>query len=71
DINDLTFACGPHHRMLRPDGWTTTKNAKGDTEWKPPPHLDRRQPRTNTYHHPEKLLHDGDDDDEADNPGAA
>jgi hypothetical protein len=23
------------------------------------------QPRTNTYHHPEKLLHDADDDDAA------
>ncbi|WP_156660551.1 HNH endonuclease signature motif containing protein, partial [Mycobacterium sp. 852002-10029_SCH5224772] len=66
DINDLTFACGPHHRMLQPRGWTTRKDAKGDTEWIPPPHLDRGQPRTNTFHHPEKLLRDGDDDDEAD-----
>ncbi len=49
DINDLTFACGPHHRMLAPDGWTTHKNTHGDTEWKPPPHLERGQPRTNTY----------------------
>jgi hypothetical protein len=30
-----------------------------------PPHLDRGQPRTNTFHHPEKLLHDEDDDDAA------
>ncbi|MCA2266860.1 DUF222 domain-containing protein, partial [Mycobacterium marseillense] len=30
DINDLTFACGPHHRMLQPGGWSTRKNAKGD-----------------------------------------
>ncbi|MDM3975561.1 HNH endonuclease signature motif containing protein [Mycobacterium marseillense] len=71
DINDLTFGCGPHHRMLQPGGWSTRKNAKGETEWIPPPHLDRGQPRTNTFHHPEKLLHDGGDDDEADNPGAA
>ena len=40
DVNDLTFACGPHHRLLRPGGWITRKNAKGDTEWIPPPHLD-------------------------------
>ncbi|MCA2263343.1 HNH endonuclease [Mycobacterium marseillense] len=70
DINDLTFACGPHHRMLQPGGWSTRKNAKGETEWIPPPHLDRGQPHTNTYHHPEKLLR-ADDDDEADNHGAA
>jgi Domain of unknown function (DUF222) len=63
DVNDLTFACGAQHRLLRPGGWTTRKNAKGDTEWIPPPHLDRGQPRTNTFHHPEKLLRDGDDDE--------
>ncbi|OBH47175.1 hypothetical protein A5690_15780 [Mycobacterium intracellulare] len=72
DINQLTFACGPHHHMLDPGGWTTRKNTRGDTEWIPPPHLDRGQPRTNAYHHPEKLLHhEHHDDDEADNPGAA
>ncbi len=62
DVNDLTFACGPQHRLLRPGGWTTRKNAKGDTEWLPPPHLDRGQPRINTFHHPEKLLQNRDDD---------
>jgi hypothetical protein len=62
DIDDLTFACGPHHRMLRPTGWTTRKRANGDTEWVPPPQLDRGQPRTNTLHHPEKLLCDDDGD---------
>lgn len=62
DIDNLTFACGPHHRLLKPDGWSTRKDAKGDTEWIPPPHLDRGQPRTNPYHHPEELLHDDDDD---------
>ncbi|ETZ27121.1 HNH endonuclease signature motif containing protein [Mycobacterium intracellulare] len=71
DINQLTFACGPHHRMLDPGGWATRKNTRGETEWKPPAHLERGQPRTNTYHHPEKLLHHEHDDDEADNPGAA
>ncbi|MEE2855591.1 MAG: HNH endonuclease signature motif containing protein [Actinomycetota bacterium] len=62
DVNDLTFACGPQHRLLRPGGWTTRKNARGDTEWLPPPHLDRGRPRVNVFHHPEKLLHDRDDD---------
>ncbi|OBF75976.1 hypothetical protein A5750_09685 [Mycobacterium sp. 852002-51613_SCH5001154] len=61
DADNLTFACGPHHRLLKPGGWSTRKNAKGDTEWIPPPHLDRGQPRTNSFHHPEKLLRDEDD----------
>ncbi|OBG67689.1 HNH endonuclease signature motif containing protein [Mycobacterium sp. E735] len=65
NIDNLTFACGPHHRLLKPGGWTTRTNTKGDTVWIPPPHLDRGQPRTNTFHHPEKLLHDDDDDDAA------
>jgi Domain of unknown function (DUF222) len=60
DVNDLTFACGAQHRILKPGGWSTRKNAKGDTEWIPPPHLDRGQPRINTFHHPEKLLRDPD-----------
>jgi len=64
DVDGITFACGPHHRMLKPGGWTTRKNAKGDTEWLPPPHLDRGQPRSNNFHHPEKLLRGNDDDDE-------
>jgi len=64
DVDDLTFACGTHHRLLRPGGWTTRKRESGDTQWIPPPHLDRGQPRTNTYHHPEKLLRSEEDDDE-------
>jgi len=64
DVNDLTFGCGTQHRILKPGGWTTRKNTRGDTEWIPPPHLERGQPRTNTFHHPEKLLHDGDDNDD-------
>nr|WP_305035954.1 hypothetical protein [Mycobacterium tuberculosis] len=36
------------------------------TEWLPPPHLDHGQPRTNTFHHPERFLHNQDDDDEPD-----
>jgi Domain of unknown function (DUF222) len=62
DINGLTFACHPNHALAE-QGWTTHKNARGDTEWIPPPHLDRGQPRVNTFHHPEKLLRA--DDDEA------
>ncbi len=65
DVNDLTFGCGTQHRIVQPGGWSTRKNAKGETEWIPPPHLDRGQPRTNTYWHPEKLLRaDNDEDDE-------
>jgi hypothetical protein len=63
DIDDLTFACGPHHRMLKPGGWLTRRHPRRETEWIPPPHLDRGQPRTNTFHHPEELLLDGDGDD--------
>jgi hypothetical protein len=70
DVNDLTLGCGPQHRIIQPGGWSTRKNAKGDTEWIPPPHLDHGQPRTNTFHHPEKLLR-VENDEEDDNPGAA
>jgi hypothetical protein len=67
DVNDLTLACGPQHRIIQPGGWSTRKNANRDTEWIPPPHLDRGQPRINTFHHPEKLLRneDAEEDDEA------
>jgi uncharacterized protein DUF222/HNH endonuclease len=63
DINDLTLACGPDHNLAE-QGWTTRKNSQGDTEWIAPPHLDRGQPRVNTFHHPEKLLRDDEDDEE-------
>ena len=63
DINDLTFGCGPNHKLAE-QGWTTRKNSHGHTEWIPPPHLDHGQPRVNTFHHPEKLLRDDDGDDE-------
>jgi Domain of unknown function (DUF222) len=63
DINELSFGCGPNHK-LADQGWTTRKNRHGHTEWIPPPHLDHGQPRINTYHHPEKLLQDSDDEDE-------
>ncbi|WP_215489622.1 hypothetical protein, partial [Mycobacterium tuberculosis] len=44
----------------------THNNTHGHTEWLPPPHLDHGQPRTNTFHHPERFLHNQDDDDEPD-----
>ncbi len=59
DINKLTLTCGPNHKLME-QGWTTRKRANGDTEWIPPPHLDHGQPRTNNFHHPEKLLVEND-----------
>jgi hypothetical protein len=61
DVDNLTLACGPHHRLLGPRGWTTRKHPSGRTEWIPPPHLDHGQPRTNTYHHPNKMFGDLDE----------
>lgn len=61
DIDELTLACGVDNRLVE-TGWTTRKNAIGDTEWLPPPHLDRGQPRVNAFHHPEKLLENPDDE---------
>ncbi|MCW1209541.1 HNH endonuclease, partial [Mycobacterium tuberculosis] len=65
DITELTLACDPDNRLAE-KGWTTHKNTHGHTEWLPPPHLDHGQPRTNTFHHPERFLHNQDDDDEPD-----
>ncbi|OBK43071.1 HNH endonuclease signature motif containing protein, partial [Mycobacterium sp. 1081908.1] len=62
DIDDLTLACGPDNRLAE-KGWTTRTNAQGETEWIPPPHLDRGQPRTNPYHHPERFHRDPDGDE--------
>ncbi|WIM87728.1 HNH endonuclease signature motif containing protein [Candidatus Mycobacterium wuenschmannii] len=62
DVNHLTLTCHPNHDMTE-KGWTTRKNHRYETEWIPPAHLDHGQPRTNTYHHPEKLLRDSDDDE--------
>jgi hypothetical protein len=62
DINTLTLACGSDHPLAE-QGWTVRKRTDGITEWIPPPHLDHGQPRTNSYHHPEKLLADEDEDD--------
>src|SRR6185312_12399060 len=61
-IDNLTLVCGPHHKLAE-YGWSTRKNQRGHTEWIPPAHLDRGQPRVNTFHHPEKLLTEDDDED--------
>jgi hypothetical protein len=62
DIDNLTFACGPHHRLLD-HGWSTRKLFDGTTEWIPPPHLDHGQPHTNNHHHPQRYLTNTDQDD--------
>lgn len=63
DITNLTLACHPEHQLMD-HGWTTQPRPDGTTEWIPPPHLN--QPgRTNTYHHPERLLPDDPDDQSA------
>ncbi|MBA0047572.1 HNH endonuclease signature motif containing protein [Mycobacteroides sp. LB1] len=54
NIDNLTFACAPHHRLLN-NGWTTQKQRDGTTKWTPPPHLQFGEPTTNTHHHPGSL----------------
>ncbi len=61
DIDDLTFVCGPDHRLID-EGWTIRKNADGITEWIPPPHLDFGKPRTNGYFHPGRYSTTAEDD---------
>lgn len=53
DADNLTFACAPHHKLAE-RGWRTRKSRQGDTEWIPPPQLDRGA-RTNDFHRPERL----------------
>jgi hypothetical protein len=60
----------PTIASCNPAAGAPAKNTRGDTEWIPPPHLDRGQPRINTFHHPEKLFRN-EDDDEEDNDGDA
>ena len=55
NIDNLTFACGPHHRLIAPGGWKTRKHRDGNTEWLPPPNV-RAAGGANTFHHPEKFL---------------
>jgi hypothetical protein len=68
NIDELTLRCGPHHQLITSGGWQTRKNRRGETETIPPAHLDHGQPRTNNFHHPEKLLRPGDDEDDDDGP---
>lgn len=56
NIDRLTFACGQHHRLIKPGGWRTRKRGDGSTEWLPPPGLPMPG-GVNTYHHPELLMH--------------
>lgn len=70
DIDQLTLACGCDNRLVddSPTGWTTRKRLRDNrTEWIPPPHLDRGQPRVNLYHHPEEILR-ADSDQSGDQP---
>lgn len=55
NIDKLTFACGPHHRLITTAGWRTRKRSDGSTDWIPPPGT-RAAGGTNTFHHPERLL---------------
>ena len=55
DIDDLTLACGPHHRLITDGGWRTRRGRDGITEWLPPPGYPLAG-GTNDYHHPERLL---------------
>jgi hypothetical protein len=57
NIDRLTFACGAHHRLIKPGGWTTRKHQDGSTQWLPPPHLPVAG-GVNTFHHPERMLSD-------------
>jgi len=64
DINDLAFACGGHHPPSRKGLDHPQKRPRRHRMDPPSPHLDRGQPRINTFHHPEKLLHTEDDEDD-------
>jgi hypothetical protein len=51
DIDNLTLACGFHHRHFAELGWQVVMN-HGVPDWIPPPWLDPAQtPRRNTAHH--------------------
>ncbi|MFV9633065.1 DUF222 domain-containing protein [Mycobacterium neumannii] len=68
NIDELTLACGPDNRRVKPGGWRTYKRKDGRTAWLPPPQLDTGQARINNYHHPNRYLipDDGDDDSSGD-----
>jgi hypothetical protein len=54
DVDDLTFACGPHNRLVKRDGWHTRKRRDGSTHWVPPPHLPLVG-GVNRFHHADRL----------------
>ncbi|MFN8088076.1 MAG: HNH endonuclease signature motif containing protein [Mycobacterium sp.] len=60
DIDNLTFACAPHHKLLG-KGWRTTKLTNGRTQWIPPPQLPLPS-TTNDFHHPERFFAEKPDD---------
>ncbi|MGV0789009.1 HNH endonuclease signature motif containing protein [Mycolicibacterium sp. XJ2] len=64
DIDELTLACGPDNRRVKPGGWRTYKRKDGRTAWLPPPQLDTGQARVNNYHHPNRYLIPDEGDDE-------
>ena len=64
NIDKLTLACTPDDKLLD-EGWDTRKRADGHTEWIPPPQLPFNGGGINTYHHPERLIDNRDDDDAA------
>jgi HNH endonuclease len=55
NVDNLTLACKPDNDLAE-KGWHTRQFTNGRTRWIPPPRLDRGQPRTNDYHHPERYL---------------
>ena len=54
DVDDLSFACGPHNRLVKRGGWTTRKRRDGSTEWLPPAHLPLVG-GVNRFHHADRL----------------
>jgi hypothetical protein len=62
NIDVEVLACGPHNRLAEQDGWHVRIQADGTVAWIPPPHLDHGQPRTNGYHHPNRMLKDPEPD---------
>jgi hypothetical protein len=61
NIDEEVLACGPHNRLAE-NGWQVTIRKDGVVEWIPPPLLDGGRARTNTYHHPQRMLAEPDDE---------
>jgi hypothetical protein len=60
NIDVEVLACGKHNRYAEA-GRQVRIRTNGTVEWIPPPELDTGQPRTNTYHHPDRMLKEPDD----------